>query len=172
MAALWQWVTWNVGTAFDVHEPTPAGVQQSTQIASGWNLQRVVFSGVDTAGTAQAAGGQDYYMQAGAFHVSIGVMRGSSRETAAASRWFPEHVELEQASRLDPLKFWNGVMCTDAMDIDIELRRSAGTQPQDQLSLYCDFDYQPQGLFFDQGGMAVMRHATHATVRYLISRPE
>lgn len=171
MAAQWAWHSGGIGGSGDDNGSLGWSAESTFAIDPGWNLQRVIFSATDQASIATAAGGTDYYATVGIMTVSIGIIRGSQKETPAYVGHWPCVPYQVQASRINVSQFWSAVMSTPEMHADFSFRRSAGGGIPNELLLYCDLHYSVTGPFFTQGGMANMRHSTTGTIRYLVSRP-
>ena len=171
MAAIWQWLTINADTTNDDGRGVGWAAHLTYAMPSGWNLQRIIYSGVNQATPADAIGDTEYYVTIGTLNVAIGVMRGPNLDVPSIDRYFPCTPWQVQASRIAKNMFWNAVMSTPEMYADISLRRTHGTVPADELGVFLNYGYDCAGLDFPIAGRPNMRHETKGILKILLSKP-
>lgn len=171
MAAIWQWLNFDLSLTFNDQGTVGIADRRSLVIPPPWNLQRVIATWADVASPAGVVGGQDYNLIPGLWLMSLEVARGSTAEMPFYQIAWPMIPTLVQASRDALGIFWNGSLIGGPQGVDTDLRRTASVVGVEGLQINWTFQYQPNAAGSNPVQVAKMLHTLVGSMRVLLSHP-
>jgi hypothetical protein len=130
-----QWVRRGLSHTFGWSSFPTWGFTDSVGVPNGWNVLRVIFR-VGVWGDNSADGSSTAWEPSSGYVIhNLFVMRGSQIETTLAQLPAPLQPTYVHNPEAAPNNGWSATWASPPVHADIEVRRSAGSAPQDQLDI-------------------------------------